>query len=152
MSFLDKAKQAATQAQRAAAQGLAQAAPLQGEVRRTADAAGTHVREAAGQAKRGLVTAIEKIDPGLLADVVIKATALQERANRALQAKGSAYRIGEITLTATIPPQVSFAITRIGDPEVDDTQASGELVAEIEAAGEEVESLAGDELAEARDP
>ncbi len=45
--------------------------------------------DAAGQAKRGLITAIEKIDPGLLADIIIKATALQERANHALRDKAS---------------------------------------------------------------
>ncbi len=62
------------------------------------------------------LVSIERIDPGLLADVVIKATALQERANAALRAKESAYRIDEITVTATIPPQIGFTISRVGDP------------------------------------
>jgi len=144
MTFLEKAKQAAAQAQRTAAENLAQGSPFRSDVRRAADTAGTQLRDAGGRAKRGVVTAIEKIDPGLLADVVIKATALQERANAALQAKASAYRIGELTLTATIPPQIGFAIVRIGDPERTDLQASGELVTNIEVAGQEVESLAGD--------
>ena len=66
----------------------------------------------AGKARRGVTTIIEKIDPALLADVVIKATALQEKANTALRAKKSPYRISEVVISAAIPPQVSFAIAR----------------------------------------
>ena len=61
------------------------------------------------------MTAIERIDPAILADVVIKATALQEKANASLRGKSSAYRIAEIVVTATIPPQISFGIQRIHD-------------------------------------
>jgi hypothetical protein len=71
----------------------------------------------AGKARNTLVTAVERIDPALLADIVIKATALQDRTNRALRDKESAYRIAEITITATIPPQIGFTISRIGDIE-----------------------------------
>jgi hypothetical protein len=53
------------------------------------------------------------IDRGLLADVVIKATSLQEKANRRLREKSSPYRINEITITAGIPPDVAFTIGRI---------------------------------------
>ena len=60
---------------------------------------------------------IERINPGLLADLIIHATAAQEKTNKALQAKGSHYRISEMYLTASIPPQVGFYIARMGDPE-----------------------------------
>ena len=97
------------------------------------------------------MTAVERIDPGILADIIIKATALQESANRTLRSKGSVYRIGEITITATIPPQIGFAIERIGDIDDDaederaETHASTELVADEPAATEEaVVSLEGE--------
>src|SRR5574337_877515 len=118
MSFLDRARQAAEQAAQQARQaagparegGAAEtAAPATG-----ADLAG-QARQLAGQARRGLGTVVERIDPGLLADIVIKATALQEKANLALHAKGSAYRIGEVNIAAAIPPQISFSIVRVAD-------------------------------------
>jgi len=68
-------------------------------------------------AGRGARTMVERIDPGILADVVIKATALQEVANARLRQKGSAYRIAEIVVTATLPPGISFTIARTGDLE-----------------------------------
>ncbi|HET7676571.1 MAG TPA: hypothetical protein VFK38_01810, partial [Candidatus Limnocylindrales bacterium] len=43
---------------------------------------GAQFKDAASKAKSGLVTAIEKIDPAILADIIIKATAIQETANR----------------------------------------------------------------------
>src|SRR3989304_2225839 len=106
MSFLERAKQAAEQARHAAG----------GTAREGAEKARGAGPGGGGRARHTLVTAIERIDPGLLADVVIKATALQERANAALRTKESAYRIAEITVTATIPPQISFTISRVGDP------------------------------------
>ena len=112
MSFLERAKQAAEQA-RHAAEGTAR--EVADRARAEAPGAAEKARAAAGKARQTLVTAIERIDPGLLADVVIKATALQERANAALRAKKSAYRIAEITVTATIPPQIGFSIQRVGD-------------------------------------
>ena len=65
--------------------------------------------------KRGVNTVIERIDPGTLAELIVKATALQEMTNGALRAKGSPYRISEISIAATIPPGVNFAISRIDD-------------------------------------
>ncbi len=59
---------------------------------------------------------IERVNPGLLADLIIHATAAQEKTNRALREKGSHYRISEMYLTASIPPQVGFYIARMGDP------------------------------------
>ena len=60
---------------------------------------------------------VERINPGLLADLIIHATAAQEKTNKALKDKGSQYRISEMYLTASIPPQVGFYIARIGDAE-----------------------------------
>lgn len=67
---------------------------------------------------------IERLNPGLLADLIIHATAAQEKTNKALREKGSHYRISEMYLTASIPPQVGFYIARMGDPEL-----AGELPA-----------------------
>src|SRR5258708_17156624 len=96
-------------------------------------------REAFWKAKRGVATAIDRIDHGVLADVIIKATALQERANAALKAKGSPYRISEVAIGAAIPPSVTFAIARSDDPADDivpaGAVASTTLVAEVAAAG-----------------
>jgi hypothetical protein len=110
VSFMERAKQAAEQAKQAASQATDRA-------RAEAPGAAERAKAMAGRAKNSLVTAVERIDPRLLADIVIKATALQERTNLALRDKGSAYRIAEITITATIPPQIGFSITRIGDVE-----------------------------------
>lgn len=62
---------------------------------------------------------VERINPGLLADLIIHATAAQEKTNKALKDKGSQYRISEMYLTASIPPQVGFYIARIGDAGAD---------------------------------
>ena len=55
-----------------------------------------HARDAAQRglkrAKSGVASIIDRIDPGLLADIVIKATSLQEKANRRL--RRSTPRIG----------------------------------------------------------
>ena len=114
-------------------------------------------RRLAGRARRGLTTIVERIDPGLLADVVIKATSIQEKANAALRTKRSPYRIGEVVISAAIPPQVSFAIVRIDDVEEEitgDVRESSELVQPV--AGEESAVLALDGSAppvdEAGDP
>ncbi|MFH0750925.1 MAG: hypothetical protein V2B17_03735, partial [Chloroflexota bacterium] len=73
------------------------------------------VKGSLATAGRGARTMVERIDPGILADVVIKATALQEKANARLRKRGSMYRIGEIQVTASLPPGISFSIERIGD-------------------------------------
>ena len=149
MSFLDKARQAAEQARAAASQGIHDMSTpeAKAQMRDAAASTSSGLREAAGAAGRGLVTVVEKIDPGILADIIIKATALQEKANRSLRAKASAYRIGEVTITATIPPQIGFSIVRIGDPEKDESnqiQSSGDLVESVSTADEEVVSLSGE--------
>ena len=136
MSFLDKARQAATE-------GFTQLTSAESKAEMSAAA-----RELAGQAKRGVVTVIEKIDPDTLADLIVKATAIQEKANAALTRKGSAYRIGDLTITATIPPQIGFAINRIGDTDEPPPEAtlidSSELEARDVAPDVEVVSLEGD--------
>lgn len=151
MSIMDKARQAAEQARQAASQGIsAMSTPeAKAEMRQAAGQMGVQVRGAADHAKRGLITAIEKIDPGVLADIVIKATAIQEVANRSLRSKGSTYRIGEITITATIPPQIGFAIVRLGDEPDEPTEAllsSADLEAAEPAGEAEVLSLEGEVL------
>ena len=80
------------------------------------------------------MTAVERIDPGILADIIIKATAIQESANGALRAKGSVYRIGEITIGAAIPPSIQFSIERIDDPNAKLFDSTS-LLARAEAAG-----------------
>ena len=148
---MDSFKKAMEQAQQAAQQAAAQAQQkvsdptTQAQARVQMAKAGVEARRVAGKARRGITTIVEKIDPGLLADVVIKATALQEKANSALRAKRSPYRIGEVVISAAIPPQVSFAIVRIDDVEEEitgDVRESSELV--DVATGEEGAVLALD--------
>ena len=154
MSFLDRARQAAEQARQTASDGIAarMTPEAKAEMREQASQMGTQMKGAAGQAKRGLITAIEKIDPGLLADIIIKATALQERANKSLRDKASAYRVAEITITATMPPQIGFSISRLGDIDEEIPEAALISSDDLEAAGAtadtEVVSLDGEVQAE----
>lgn len=156
VSFIKKAQEAAAQAAESA-RGLAQEAA--GAAGRTAadpatqerigkglSGAGAGAREAIGMAKRGVTTVIERIDPGTLAELVIKATALQEMTNKALRLKGSPYRISEISISASIPPSVSFAIQRLDDEPEDMGSAivsSSDLVEQIVASGDLVLALDG---------
>lgn len=157
MTFIDRARKAAEQARQTATQSIgAMTTPeAKTEMREAAGQMGMQMRGVAGQAKRGLITAIEKIDPSVLAEIVIKATAIQEAANQSLRHKGSTYRISEITVTATIPPQIGFAISRIGD---DDEEPIGTLLTSSELAdtgapdGDEVVTLEGDVLTDAVAP
>ena len=152
MSFLQKARDAADRAAQQAREAAEQARSrvndpaTQERMRHSVQSASQQAREAAGKTKKGIATMVDKIDPGLLAEIVIKATALQEKANNALRAKGSPYRISEITITATIPPQVGFAIGRVGDIEEQLTGReldSTELVAADAVLDEAVISLDG---------
>ena len=107
---------------------------------------GASAREALGVAKRGMSTVIEKIDPGTLAELVIKATALQEMTNKSLRLKGSPYRISEISISASIPPAVSFAIQRLEDEPEElgaEVVSSSELVEQIVESGDLVLALDG---------
>ncbi|MEK6719890.1 MAG: hypothetical protein AABZ33_04370 [Chloroflexota bacterium] len=165
MSFLDKARHAAEQAtsqaramadqaREAAGEGAQHAAEAAHRAQATLSdpATADKARAALGRARKGLATAIDRIDPNVLADVVIRATALQERTNRALRAKGSAYRIAEISIGASIPPSVTFAIHRIDDA---DDRPTGQEVPAAELADGlastpvgEVQGLDGSRLSE----
>jgi hypothetical protein len=149
VSFIKKAQEAAAQAAdvaRARAQEAAAAANRTAADPATTEALARSARDAVGMARRGVTTVIEKIDPSTLADLIIKATALQEMTNSALRKKGSPYRIAEISISASIPPAVSFAIGRIGDIEEEilgEVVASSELVDQASEAGELVLALDG---------
>ncbi len=170
MSFLDKAKQAAeaatAQAKVVADKAAAQARVVADEgVRQATEAAhradatlhdpatADRARAALGRARRNIATAIERIDPNVLADVVIRATALQERTNRALRSKGSAYRIAEVSIGASIPPSVTFAIQRLDDPPdglTGEEVPAAQLAQGIAAAPSgEVQALDGTRVSEA---
>ena len=148
MSFIKKAQEAAVQAAevaRARAQDAAAAANRTATDPATAETLARGARDAVGMARRGVTTVIEKIDPATLADLIIKATALQELTNKSLRKKGSPYRIAEISISASIPPAVSFAIGRIGEePE----EVLGEVVASSDLVDQSVEA---DELVLALD-
>ena len=96
MSFFEKAKQAADRA--------AEQARIAGAK------AGVQAKAATEKVKRGFT-------PERLADLIIKATALQERTNVTLRERGSPYRVQEISVTASIPPNIGFTIARMSDPE-----------------------------------
>ena len=182
MSFLQKAKEKASEVARGAADASANAAGVVAAKAQDADthekvksglttagksAAGASAKAAdasvkaagavaskaqdpATQAKvkggivaagRGARTMVERIDPGILADVIIKATALQEKANASLRRKGSIYRIGEIQVTASLPPGISFSIERIGEA---DHEAVGGLHTSAEILAGEARAVVGE--------
>lgn len=161
MGFLQRAKDAASNAAEQARQAAEQARlkatdpATQERFRAGMHQAGASARSAGGAAKRGLSNMVDKIDPGLLADIVIKSTALQEKTNAALRKKGSPYRIAEVTITATLPPQIGFSIARVGDveemltgEEVDSSALVQEVLADeaAEAATNGESSAIPDEL------
>jgi hypothetical protein len=140
MSFIKRAQEAVEQAAAMANRTASDPA--------TAEAFSRGARDAMGMARRGVTTVVEKIDPSTLAELIVRATALQEMTNRSLREKGSPYRIAEISISASIPPAVSFAISRIGDePEeeaiVGEVHSSAELVEQTDDAGELVLALDG---------
>jgi len=106
-------------------------------------------RQASGAAKvagRRARTIVERIDPGILADLIIKATALQEATNADLRRKGSPYRISQIEVTAALPPGVTFAIGRIDDAveRASGAERSSADLLEAGVAGEETAILSLD--------
>jgi hypothetical protein len=104
-------------------------------------------KESLRLAKKGIATAVERIDPGVLADVIIKATSLQERANAALRAKGSPYRISEIGIGAAIPPSITFSIGRLDDPAEDPADHAPVATMPVAAtAADTITTLDGTEL------
>ncbi len=149
MSFIKRAQEAAAQAAevaRARAQEATGAAGRAAGDPATAQLIAKGARDAVGLARRGVTTVIEKIDPSTLAELIIRATALQEMTNKSLRQKESPYRIAEITISASIPPAVSFTIGRLDDePEEvgDDAVSSSELVEQSAETGELVLALDG---------
>lgn len=163
MSFLQRAKVAAEgaadQARKVAGEAAGAAGQAASQASRTAadpatqEKFGKQAREAVGLARRGVSTVIERIDPGTLAEVIIKATALQEMTNQSLRKKCSPYRIAEIVISASIPPGVSLSIARSQD--MDEALPSGEvsseqLVEALDESGEAVVSLDGTKFDEAQ--
>lgn len=146
MSFLERAKQAAGQAATTAAKVGAEvgreAAKVGAEVGTKAattirdPATKARAKSALNKAKHGFTTALERIDPKILADVVVKATSLQERANASLRERGSVYRIGEIAIGASIPPSITFTIERVDDPDAPGLLDSSTLLEQATATGE----------------
>ena len=151
MSFLQRAKEAAeaaaTSAQQAAETARAKATEVgqRASDPTTQERLGRQAREAIGQARKGMATVIEKIDPSTLADLIVKATALQEKTNASLRDKKSPYRISEIGITASIPPGVSFVISRIDEGEILSGTAvsSAELIETLPELNEQVVALDG---------
>ena len=152
----EAAEAAAEQAGHAAEQARLKATEAASAATRTAqdpatqEKLGRQTREAMGMARRGISTVVERIDPGTLAEVIIKATALQEMTNSSLRDKRSPYRINEISIAASIPPGVTFAIGRIDVQEetLTGTELSSEKLVEEQVPGEAVISLDGTTLSE----
>lgn len=161
LTFMERARLAAGQA-------AVTAAMVGAEVGREAAKVGTEVgtkaavtirdpatqaraKSALNKAKRGFTTALERIDPKILADVVVKATSLQERANASLKERGSVYRIGEIGIGASIPPSITFTIERVDDPGAPGLMDSSTLLAHAAEQGdaETIVTLDGTALDEA---
>src|SRR6476469_1501578 len=150
MSFLNRAKEAA-EAAAGQAQQAAGLATKTAQDPATQEKLGQQARAAMGAARRGVSTVVERIDPGVLADLIIKATALQEMTNTSLREKRSPYRISEVGITASIPPGVTFAISRLDVPDeiLTGTELSSEQLAEeMPTTGEAVISLDGTSLSQ----
>jgi hypothetical protein len=152
MSFIKRAQDAAAGAAEAARVKAGEAAAAAGRTAKdpeTQERLGQQARSALGAARRGVSTIIERIDPGVLADLIIKATALQELTNDSLRKKASPYRIQEVQISASIPPGVAFAIGRVDAFEetmTGEVKTSEELVGKLEDAHDAVISLDGTTL------
>ena len=135
MSFIKRAQEAAEAAKNrvedaaSAASRTAADPTTTDRINKSFVGASQGAREAVGLARRGVNTVIERIDPGTLAELIVKATALQEMTNTSLRSKGSPYRISELSISASIPPGVTFAIGRIDD-------VPDEVVGEIHESSE----------------
>ena len=121
----------------------------------TAKGAG-QVASGAGKAVKG---ALDKLNPATLAEIVMKATTIQEQANAVLRKNGSLYRIGGIEIGAALPPSISFQIVRVGVEleednfgVLDGTEADAMGAVELDAAdidAVDLEDLTRDDEAEA---
>ena len=90
-------------------------------------------RQAAEEASRELTERAKAEAPGAKVRAKVLADSAQVGAKEMAGRKSSAYRIGEIVVTATIPPQVSFGIHRIHDLEVDQSAATIDSATLIES-------------------
>jgi hypothetical protein len=150
VSFLQRAREAAEAAASSAQQAAEAARTRTSEMGQKASDPATQerlserARQAMGQARKSMATVVEKIDPSTLAELIIKATALQEKTNASLRDKRSPYRISEISITASIPPGVSFVIGRVdeGNLLAGTSVSSAELIDAI-PLGEAVLALDG---------
>ena len=150
MSFIKRAQEAAAAAAEQA-QHAAGLASKQASDPATQEKLGQQARAAMGAARRGVSTVVERIDPGVLADLIIKSTALQEMTNTSLREKQSPYRISEVNITASIPPGITFSISRMDDKEevVTGTTVSSEsLAAGLPEGGDAVIALDGTSLSQ----
>ena len=149
MSFINRAREAAAAAAEQA-QHAAGMATSRAQDPATQEKLGQQARAAMGAARRGVSTVVERIDPSVLADLIVKATALQEMTNTSLREKKSPYRISEIGITASIPPGVTFSIGRLdsGEEAITGTVVSSAELVEEQAQGESVISLDGTTLSD----
>ena len=149
MDFVKRAREAAESAA-GQAQQAAGMATRSAQDPATQEKLGQQARAAMGAARRGVSTVVERIDPSVLADLIVKATALQELTNSALREKKSPYRISELGITASIPPGVTFSIARLDSHEETITGAvmSSEALVDEQPTGESVISLDGTTLSD----
>jgi hypothetical protein len=150
MSFIKRAQEAAAAAAGQAQQAAGLATKSASDPA-TQEKLGQQARAAMGAARRGVSTVVERIDPGVLADLIIKSTALQEMTNNSLREKQSPYRISEVSITASIPPGVTFAISRMDDKDevvTGTTVSSADLAVGLAEGGEAVIALDGTSLSQ----
>ena len=148
MSFLNRAKELAQAAAEQTQQATGMATKAAADPA-TQEKLGQQARSALGAARRGVSTVVERIDPGVLADLIIKSTALQEMTNDSLRAKKSPYRIAEVNITASIPPGITFAISRVDDVDLVGGEVSSEtLVEEMPESDQAVIALDGTSLSQ----
>ena len=148
MSFIKRAQEAAAAAAEQAQHAAGLASKSAGDPG-TQEKLGQQARAAMGAARRGVSTVVERIDPGVLADLIIKSTALQEMTNNSLREKQSPYRIAEVNITASIPPGITFSISRVDDKEevvTGTTVSSAALTASLPEGGDAVIALDGTSL------
>jgi hypothetical protein len=84
--------------------------------------------------RTGLAAALDHFDPSILASIIMRAMTLQEATNEVLHAKRSPYRISGLTITAGLPPTISFSITRLAV----DEERHPDLPAPLTAASPEL--------------
>ena len=149
MSFIKRAQEAAAAAAEQAQQAAGMASRSASDPA-TQEKLGQQARAAMGAARRGVSTVVERIDPSVLADLIVKSTALQEMTNNSLREKQSPYRISEVNITASIPPGITFSISRQDDKEevvTGTTVSSAALAADLNE-GEAVIALDGTSLSQ----